>query len=110
MYEHQPEITVENLKDKVLDWSKTADLDGLQLGRCIETRATEPEINEELAEGKALRIEGTPTTFINGRGLFGNYPWQNLEQIINGELKYQATPKSGGDPCCEVTIPTPIKK
>jgi protein-disulfide isomerase len=110
MYEHQGEITADNLKDKVLEWGKANDLDAMQFGHCVETKATEAEVDKELAEGQALRVEGTPTTFINGRRLFGNYPWTNLEQIINGELKYQQTSHDAGEKCCEVTIPSPVKK
>lgn len=110
IYEHQPEITAENLKDKVLEWAKTAGLDTLQVGRCIETKATEPEIDKEIAEGRALKVEGTPTTFLNGRRLFGNYPWANLEQLINSELKYKQTHPDANEKCCEVTIPSPLKK
>jgi protein-disulfide isomerase len=110
MYEHQGEITADNLKDMVLEWGKANDLDAMQFGHCVETKATEAEVDKELAEGQALRVEGTPTTFINGRRLFGNYPWTNLEQIINGEMKYQQTSHDAGEKCCEVTIPSPVKK
>jgi protein-disulfide isomerase len=110
MYEHQAEITADNLKDKVLEWGKANSLDGMQFGHCVETKATEAEVDKEIAEGQALRVEGTPTTFINGRRLFGNYPWSNLEQIINGEMKYQQTNHDAGEKCCEVTIPSPVKK
>ncbi len=110
MYEHQPDITAENLKDKVLDWGKSNDLDTLQLGRCMETRATEADVDKEIAEARALKVEGTPTTFVNGRRLYGNYPWTNLEQIINTELKYQQNAKEAADKCCEVSIPSPVKK
>ena len=109
MYEHQEEINAGNLKDKVLEWAKTADMDTMQLGRCMDTRATEAEIDQELAEGRSLKIEGTPTTFLNGRRLFGSYPWTNLEQIINGELKYQQTSRETSEKCCEITIPSPVK-
>lgn len=107
MYEHQADMTPDNLKDKVMDWAKTADIDTLQLGRCIDTKATEGEVDKEIAEAQALRVEGTPTTFVNGRRLFGNYPWQNMEQIINGELNYQKTHPDAGEKCCELTIPSP---
>lgn len=110
MYEHQGEITPENLKDKVLEWAKTGNIDSMQLGRCIETKATEAEVDKSLAEGRTLHVEATPTTFINGRPLVGNYPWPNLEQIINGELKYQQTHHSASEKCCEVSIPSPLKK
>ena len=110
MYEHQGEITPANLKDKVLDWAKSADLDMLQLGRCIDAKATEAEVDKELAEGRALKVDATPTAFVNGRRLIGNYPWPNLEQIIAGELKYQQSNPNAGEKCCEISLPSPIIK
>src|SRR3984957_8139151 len=42
IYDRQAEINAENLKTRVMDFAKTAqDIDGLQLGRCIDTKATE---------------------------------------------------------------------
>jgi hypothetical protein len=41
-------------------------------------------------------FDGTPTIFVNGRRLFGNYPWANLERIISGELNYQKTNHDAG--------------
>jgi protein-disulfide isomerase len=111
MYEHQGEINADNLKVKVLDFVKTApDLDGMQLGRCIDTKATEAEVDASMEQAKSLHVDATPTIFVNGRRLVGNYPWVNLEQIINGELNYQKTAQNAGEKCCEVSIPSPLKK
>ena len=110
MYAHQAEITPANLKDKVLDWAKSADLDMLQLGRCIDGKATEAEVDKELAEGRSLKVDATPTAFVNGRRLVGNYPWPNLEQIIAGELKYEQSNPRAGEKCCEISLPSPIIK
>jgi protein-disulfide isomerase len=121
IYDHQGEITQDNLKTQVLDFAKSAqDIDGLQLGRCIDTKATEGEVDASLAEGRALHVDATPTLFVDGRRLIGNYPWQNIDQIINGELAYRknaqaAAEKSGkpgnsDDKCCEVKIPSVLDK
>ena len=118
IYEHQAEIQPDNLKTQVMDFAKTAqDLDALQLGRCIDTKATEAEVDASLAEGRALHVDATPTLFVNGRRLVGNYPWQNIDQIINGELNYQKSPQStaakgekSDDKCCEVKIPSILDK
>ena len=78
IYDHQGEINPDNLKTQVMDFAKTAqDVDGLQLGRCIDTKATEAEVDASIAEGHALHVDATPTLFLNGRRLVGNYPWQN---------------------------------
>jgi protein-disulfide isomerase len=111
IYEHQSEITPDNLKAKVLEFAQTAkDLDGMQLGRCIDSKATEADVNASIAQGKALKIDATPTMFVNGRRLIGNYPWQNLQQIINGELNYQKSAQNAGEKCCELKIPNPLNK
>jgi len=110
IYEHQGQITPENLKTQVLDFAKSAqDIDSLQLGRCLDTKATEEEVNASIAEGRALHIDATPTLFVNGRRLIGNYPWQNIQQIIGGELNYQKTAQDAGEKCCEIKIPSPLK-
>ena len=108
MYEHQSEITPDNLKDKVLEFAKSKDLDTLQLTSCMDNRSTEPEIDKEMAEGKSLGIEQTPTMFINGRRLPGAIPWQNLKQLIDAELEYQKTANDAGEKCCEVKIPSAL--
>jgi protein-disulfide isomerase len=118
IYDHQTEITPDNLKTQVLDFAKTAqDLDAVQLGHCIDTKATEAEVDASLAEGHALHVDATPTVFLNGRRLVGNYPWQNIDQIITGELNYQKSAQAGtskaekpDDKCCEVKIPSPLDK
>ena len=52
MFEHQGEITVENLKDKVAEFGKTKSLEPIQLAACMETKATEAEVNKSQAEGR----------------------------------------------------------
>jgi protein-disulfide isomerase len=85
IYEHQAEINPENLKMQVMQFAGTiSDLDGLQLGRCVDTKATEADINTSIAEARALKVDATPTLFLNGRRLVGNYPWPNIEQLIDG--------------------------
>src|SRR5688572_13469710 len=44
VFENQAAITLENLRDKVMEWSKARkDIDALQLGRCMDSKATEEE-------------------------------------------------------------------
>lgn len=111
IYEHQSEITPDNLKAKVLEFAQTVkDLDGMQLGHCMDSKATEADVDASIAQGRALKIDATPTMFLNGRRLIGNYPWQNLQQLISGELNYQKTAQNAGEKCCELKIPNPLNK
>jgi hypothetical protein len=75
----------------------------------MDTRATEAEVNKNVADGKALQVSSTPTMFVNGRRLVGQVEWQNLRQIIESEIEYQKTAKNAGEDCgCEVKLPTPL--
>ena len=109
IFEHQGEITPENLKDKVTGWAKDQkDIDVLQLGQCIDTKATAAEVEKDMAEGKAVNVEGTPTLFINGRRIAQAIDWPNLRSIIDYEIEYQKTAKNAGEDCgCEVKLDLP---
>ncbi len=108
-YEHQGELNADNLKSKVLEFAKGKELDALQLERCIDTKATEAEVDRSVAEAKELAVTGTPTLFVNGRQLIGpSTQWPNLRQVIDYEIEYQKTAKNAGEDCgCEVKLPSP---
>lgn len=88
-YDHQEEINPENLKSKVLGWASQNGLDTAKLSQCIDSKATEPEVDRSIAEGHELGIHGTPTLFINGRKI-GGLQWPDLQLVINNALTYQA--------------------
>jgi protein-disulfide isomerase len=87
IYQNQDDIAVDNLNSKVLAWAGENGVDSVKLGQCIDTKATEPEVNASIAEGHALGISGTPTLFINGRKI-GGLMWPDLQLVINKELEY----------------------
>lgn len=110
IFEHQAEITVENLTAKVLEFAKTKDtlIDGLQLARCIEAKETAAEVAREDAMAEALRIDSTPTLFLNGRRRVGSQDWPTLRAIIDNEIDYQKTAHNAGEDCgCEVKLTVP---
>src|SRR5579863_8033943 len=61
VYEHQGELTKDNFRDKLLEFAKTKQIDALQLGSCLDTKATEPEVNKSIALSRELRVQSTPT-------------------------------------------------
>jgi protein-disulfide isomerase len=110
IFAHQADITPQNLKDKVMGWAKgqPKDIDVLQLCQCMDTKATEAEVDKNVAEGHALDITGTPTLFVNGRRIAQSIDWTNLRGIIDYEIEYQKTAKNAGEDCgCEVKLDTP---
>lgn len=109
IFETQGEITGENLKSKVVEFAGKKGLEPIQLGNCIDSRGTEAEVDRSMAEGRALGINSTPTMFVNGRRLVGQIAWPQLRQIIEHEIEYQKT-HGGGEKCCELTLPSPLKR
>jgi protein-disulfide isomerase len=109
IFEHQSDITPDNLKDKVLEWAKgKSDLDTLKLGACIDSKTTEAEVQKDLDEGHTLEISGTPTLFVNGRRIGTSIDWATLRSIIDYEIEYQKTAKNAGEDCgCEVKLDLP---
>jgi len=108
IFEHQGEMSADNLRAKVLDWAKGKEVDTLQLGRCMDARATEEEVNKNAAEARELRVMSTPTLFVNGRRIASSIDWPNLRQVIDFEIEYQKTAKNAGEDCgCEVKLPAP---
>src|ERR1039457_2841546 len=109
IFAHQADITAANLKDKVMEWTKgQKDIDVLQLGQCMDTKATEAEVDKNVAEGRALGIGSTPTMFVNGRRIAQVIDWTNLRSIIDYEIEYQKTAKNAGEDCgCELKLDTP---
>ena len=106
VYDHQADITAENLKQKVLEFAKGKEIDVLQLSRCLDSKATEAEVNKNVAEGKVLNLNSTPTLFVNGRRLVGRVDWPTLRNIIDYEIEYQKTAKNAGEDCgCELKLP-----
>ena len=111
IYEHQGEITKENLRDKVLEFAKGKEIDALQLGRCMDTRATEAEVDKSVGEARELHVMSTPTLFVNGRRLPNQVAWPDLRMIIDQEIECQKTAKNAGEDCgCELKLPAPALK
>jgi len=98
IYEHQAEITPDNLKTKVLEFAQNRQRSGWDaVGTLYRQQGdrkrtwTPPSLKADRS-----RLTPPPLMFVNGRRLIGNYPWKNLQQLINGELNYQKTAQNAG--------------
>jgi protein-disulfide isomerase len=109
IYDQQANIGMDNFNDKLQLFATEKGVDGMQLGRCVESKATDGEVAKEMAEGHALQVSATPTIFINGRKIENALPWETLETLIKMELEHQAKAKEDADKCCEVSMPKIVK-
>lgn len=81
-------LFTENRTSDILtpDWLdarvKELDLDLSKYKACVADDAIRKEIEEDMAEGVRLGIEGTPTFYINGRKLVGSMPIESFEELL----------------------------
>jgi protein-disulfide isomerase len=108
IFDKQSEITAANFRERLAGFIQGKEIDPLQLNQCIDRKETEPEVEKSIAEAKSVRVNSTPTLFLNGRRL-GRIPWANLKQYIDYEIDYQKTARNAGEQeCCEVRLPAPF--
>jgi len=105
VYDHQPEITEQNFNARFQAFATESKLDGIELGRCVETKGSDADVNREIAVARSLQVSATPTIYLNGRKLEGGIPWPTLEQLINIELDRQTKAAAADEKCCEISIP-----
>src|ERR1035437_999877 len=109
VFGHQETISPENLKEIAMIWAKDRkDIDSLQLGQCMDSKATEKEVEAEVEQGKVMKIDGTPTLFVNGRRIQNSIDWPSLKTTIDNEIDYQKVAKNAGEDCgCELKLDVP---
>lgn len=109
IFDKQNDITPENVKDKIQEWAKSEKgIDAAKLGACLENKETDAEVAKDMAEGRAVKVDSTPTLFINGRRVAASVDWPTLHSIIDYEIEYQKTAKNAGEDCgCSIKLDVP---
>jgi protein-disulfide isomerase len=113
IFEHQAEITAENLRPTALDYAKSdKSLDITRLTACMTAPEPRAQVDRTIAIGDALKINSTPTFFINGRRLVGTIALENLKIVVEHEIAWaktlasRAAPKPATD-CCSIQLSLP---
>ncbi|MGD9764038.1 MAG: DsbA family protein [Candidatus Binatia bacterium] len=63
-------------------------LDRTQFDQCVTIRKFRDAVQEDIAAGEAVGVNGTPAFFINGRLLDGAQSLPKFKQVIDEELEY----------------------
>ncbi len=109
LFDKQSDYTPANLKEKSVAWVTAKGLNAAQFSTCFDTKATEKDVNRNVADGRNLGVNSTPMLFVNGRRLSGVLEWDSLKTLIDLELDYQkANGKAGEEACCSVELPAPF--
>src|SRR5580700_8464926 len=89
VYDNQDLISPENAYDKLLGFAVQAGAAEDKLKACIADPKTQELVRQSMAEGHALDVTSTPTTFVDGRRMVG--PDQTLlEQYIQFDSNHSA--------------------
>lgn len=82
IFENQPSLNLENLKK----WAMELNLDVNEFNQCLDSGKYYDEVQQDMKDGTAAGVKGTPAFFINGVFLSGAQPFSAFEQIIEAEL------------------------
>jgi len=89
LFENSGNLTDENF----LKLAGQIGLDTNAFQSCLISGKYRSLIGEDLRAGATAGTQGTPTLFINGRYLHGNYPFGDVAEIIDEELKKKNNPQ-----------------
>jgi protein-disulfide isomerase len=71
IYDNQDQIRPETAYDKLLELATDAGLNASAVRTCVADPKTTDAVRKTMAEGTNLAVDGTPTTFVNGRAVAG---------------------------------------
>jgi protein-disulfide isomerase len=67
VYDRQPEITAENVDEKLTQIADQSGVKGADIATCAAKPEAKAHVDASIALGKEVEVNGTPTLFINGR-------------------------------------------
>lgn len=74
-------------RDLLFEQAEEVGLDEAAFRQCLESGVTASEVAADQAEGDRLRVDGTPTFFVNGERLVGAQPPAVFNQAIRPHLR-----------------------
>lgn len=72
---------------RLAGWAEIVKLDADAFAACMADPGTRALVASDLDAGRALRVQGTPTIFVNGKRLIGNVPYDYLKSAIDEALR-----------------------
>lgn len=82
LFSNQQSLGVANLKK----YAGELALDQAKFDECLDSGKYESEVQNDLNEGGAYGVSGTPSFFVNGIMLVGAQPYSEFKKLIDAEL------------------------
>ena len=61
-------------------------MDAGTFGNCVDAKKYAAQVQQDTADGQALGVNSTPTTFVNGQKMQGALPYTQFKAVIDGIL------------------------
>lgn len=74
-------------KENLIGLAVSIQLNQAEFKQCLESRKFEADLEADLAAGRDLGVQGTPTAFINGERVVGAQAYEVFEEIIKRYLR-----------------------
>jgi protein-disulfide isomerase len=88
IFDNQDALTAENIWDKLVEFATQAGLNPDTFKACLSSPDAQKAVDANRAEGLALKVDSTPTIFLNGRPMVGGDA-PTLTRLIDYELGLQ---------------------
>ena len=96
-FEDQANITEANVDEKLKAVATASGVNADEIAACAVKPETKARIEASVALGKSVGVTGTPTLYINGRGLSGGAPVETLKKIVDFMASQEKGDKDKGD-------------
>lgn len=79
VFQHSGEFT----EEKLVSYAAGAGLDGLRFQTCLQSGKYNAEVDQDIADGVAAGVKGTPTFFVNGVKIEGDIPFSLFNDFLH---------------------------
>jgi protein-disulfide isomerase len=87
IFRSQQLLSVGNPRDLLLTYGEQAGADRVKLAACIDAKSSLPRVEADVAEGKRVNVDRTPTAFINGQMIVGLPSPETYYQAVDEALR-----------------------
>ncbi len=87
LFENQKALTVDNLRENVIQFASQLALDQAAFKECYDTDKTALIVETDLREAQSLSLSSTPTFVLNGAQITGVVPAEEMAAYLNYALE-----------------------
>ena len=85
LFDQQRSMNLNNVENNIVNWAAQEGVNETEVRSCIEDGGTVQEVRNDLREGQANGVTGTPTVFVNGKQVDSSYT--AISNAIDQELE-----------------------